>query len=158
MKKGREIQLNSIEICTACKNDVDSIFSISTLSFPVSWSKNSIEKEVTMSENAFYLTAKMNDIIIGYGGIWKILDEAHLMNIAVHPEYRGIGAGEKILEALIDLCRIKNINDITLEVRVSNIPAQNLYKKFGFMQEGIRKHYYSNNNEDALIMWKHNIL
>ena len=137
---------------------MDSIFLISTLSFPVSWSKNSIEKEITMSENAFYLTAKMNGIIIGYGGIWKILDEAHLMNIAVHPEYRGIGAGEKILEALIDLCRIKNMNDMTLEVRASNIPAQNLYKKFGFMQEGLRKHYYSDNNEDALIMWKHNII
>lgn len=150
--------MNNIEICKACKDDVDSIFLISTLSFPVSWSRDSIKQEVTQNPNAFYLTAKINNIVIGYGGIWKICDEAHLMNIAVHPEYRGIGTGEKILEALIDLCKIKNMNDMTLEVRFSNIPAQNLYKKFGFIQEGMRKHYYSNNNEDALIMWKHNIL
>jgi len=90
--------------------------------------------------------------------MWVVLDEAHITNIAVHPEYRGIGAASAIMEGLMELCRLENIAAITLEVRKSNIVAQSLYKKYGFVEEGLRKAYYVDNKEDAIIMWNHNVL
>ncbi|KAJ48829.1 ribosomal-protein-alanine N-acetyltransferase [Clostridium tetanomorphum] len=149
--------MNDINIVKASIEHIDDIFKISSLSFPVSWSKDSIEKEIKFNSNANYLVAIKNNVIIGFGGLWIILDEAHITNIAVHPEYRGIGIGSMLLYALIALCKNKSVEHMTLEVRKSNIAAQNLYKKFNFIEEGMRKKYYSDNGEDALIMWNHNI-
>lgn len=149
---------NCVDILTANESHVDGIFIINTLSFPVPWNRASILEELSDNEKARYIVAKADNTIVGYGGLWKILDEGHITNIAVHPEYRGIGIGNKIVQSLIELCTIENITSMTLEVRTSNTSAINLYKKFGFVTEGIRKRYYSNNNEDALIMWKHNII
>lgn len=84
---------------------------------------------------------------MGHGG-------GRITNIAVHPEFRGMGIGNKILEELIKLCEKRNIPSMTLEVRISNTIAQNLYKKFGFKEAGVRKKYYGDNDEDALIMWR----
>ena len=86
-------------------------------------------------------------------GAWKIIDEAHITNIAVLKEYRGKKIGEALLKEMINTCKDNKINSMTLEVRVSNLVAQNLYKKFGFKFSGIRKEYYSDNKEDAIIMW-----
>lgn len=138
--------------------NVDEIVKISTLSFPTPWSKESIIKEINDNKFARYIVAYKNDIVVGYGGFWLILDEAHITNIAVHPEYRGIGIGSAILEELINICKIEGVPSMTLEVRKSNITAQNMYIKFGFIQEGLRKNYYRDNKEDALIMWKHQII
>ncbi|URZ15058.1 ribosomal protein S18-alanine N-acetyltransferase [Clostridium felsineum] len=135
------------------KEDIDSIIAIENLCFPTPWTKESMEGELN-NKFAKYLVIKKDNVVIGYGGLWLIIDEGHITNIAVHPEFRGIGIGNLIVKELIKLCSIRNINSMTLEVRVSNIVAQNLYKKFGFKEEGIRKKYYSDNNEDALIMWR----
>lgn len=148
--------MNNLVICDFEKKYLREIFSIENLSFPTPWSKDSMEKELT-NKFAKYVVIKLNNIVIGYGGMWLILDEGHITNIAVHPEFRGIGAGKKIIEGLINICKEKNINSLTLEVRSSNYVAKNLYAKFGFIEEGIRKNYYNNNNEDAIIMWKRNI-
>jgi len=101
--------------------------------------------------------AVKDNLVVGYGGVWLILDEGHITNIAVHPEYRGIGVGNAILEALIEICKIEQITSMTLEVRKSNTIAQNLYKKYGFLEEGIRKNYYTDTKEDGVIMWKYNL-
>jgi len=103
-----------------------------------------------------YMVAVKDGLVVGFAGMWIILDEAHITNIAVHPEYRGFGIGTMLMESLISICKIENVIGITLEVRVSNQRAINLYKKFGFVEEGIRKAYYEDNKEDALIMWKRN--
>ncbi len=90
--------------------------------------------------------------IVGFSGIWMLTDEAHITNIAVRREYRGRGLGEYLLLATIDLAQELNASFLTLEVRASNIVAQSLYNKYGFMQMGIRRGYYLDNHEDAIIM------
>lgn len=137
-------------------DDLDSIIEIEKQSFTTPWSRNSFEMEIKDNLLAHYIVAVLDNKIVGYAGIWFILDEGHITNIAVGNEYRGIGAGNKLVEGLIDLCREKGINNMTLEVRKSNVVAQNLYKKYGFIDFGIRPRYYSDNNEDAVIMWRAN--
>jgi ribosomal-protein-alanine N-acetyltransferase len=90
--------------------------------------------------------------VLGYGGFWIILDEGHISTIAVHPDWRGKGLGEMMLVALIETAMLRGAEEVTLEVRVSNQVAQHLYAKYGFAQVGVRKRYYHDNNEDALIM------
>ncbi|HEX9015529.1 MAG TPA: ribosomal protein S18-alanine N-acetyltransferase [Chloroflexota bacterium] len=91
--------------------------------------------------------------IVGYAGLWLMVDEAHITAIAVAPPYRGFGIGEMLMLGMIDISRDIGAQYLTLEVRVSNDLAQNLYRKYGFKETGVRRKYYSDNNEDAMIMW-----
>lgn len=95
--------------------------------------------------------------IVAFAGIWMMLEEAHLVTIAVSPAARGKGLGELTLVSMIDLAVILGATEMTLEVRVSNHVAQGLYRKYGFAQEGLRRRYYSDNGEDALIMTAHDL-
>ncbi|HEX6507241.1 MAG TPA: ribosomal protein S18-alanine N-acetyltransferase, partial [Chloroflexota bacterium] len=95
--------------------------------------------------------------ILGYAGMWLMLDEAHITTIAMRTRWRGKGLGELLLASLIETARDVGAHRVTLEVRVSNEPAQNLYRKYGFVHEGTRPRYYSDNNEDAYIMTTQNI-
>jgi ribosomal-protein-alanine N-acetyltransferase len=95
--------------------------------------------------------------IIGFAGLWLMLDEAHITTIATHPDYRGRGLGELLLCSMTKIAYDIGAQRITLEVRVSNTVAQNLYRKYGFMVVGTRRRYYSDNNEDAYIMTTENI-
>lgn len=95
--------------------------------------------------------------IIGFAGLWLMVDEAHITTIAVHPDHRRLSLGELLLTSLIDIAYDIGAKWVTLEVRVSNYNAQNLYRKYGFRESGIRHRYYSDNNEDALIMWTEEI-
>jgi len=91
--------------------------------------------------------------IIGFAGLWLMVDEAHVTTIALHPRYRGRGLGELMLSSLVQIAYNISARTVTLEVRVTNHVAQNLYRKYGFQEAGVRRRYYSDNNEDALIMW-----
>lgn len=95
--------------------------------------------------------------IVGFAGLWLMVDESHITTIAVHPDYRGRGVGESLMSALIGVSYEIGARMVTLEVRVSNTVAQNLYRKYGFKEAGIRRRYYSDNHEDALIMWTDDI-
>ncbi len=95
--------------------------------------------------------------IIGFAGLWLMVDEAHITTIAMHPDFRGLGLGEFMLVGLIDIAYDIGAKWVTLEVRVSNYTAQNLYRKYGFREAGLRHRYYSDNQEDALIMWTEEI-
>jgi len=148
--------MSNVEIVPLEEAYIDDIVNISVLSFPIAWTREAFENELS-NKFARYIVAKKNDNIVGYGGMWVILDEAHVTNIAIHPEYRGIGAGNLIVETLFQICRLEKVASITLEVRRSNEIAQNLYKKYGFVEEGVRKNYYEDNREDAVIMWKRDI-
>lgn len=149
--------MNNIDILSLKLEHIDSVITIDFLCFATPWSRDSFQKEIETNKFARYIVAKKDNVIIGYAGMWLILDEGHITNIAVHPEYRGIGAGNLLLEGLIEICKNESINSITLEVRKSNVVAQSLYEKYGFIQEGLRKEYYGDNKEDAIIMWKHNV-
>jgi [ribosomal protein S18]-alanine N-acetyltransferase len=95
------------------------------------------------------------ETLIGFAGMWLAFDEAHITTIGVDPEYRGRGLGELLLLGMVDAALARGAKWLTLEVRISNAAAQTLYRKYGFSVRGSRKRYYSDNNEDALIMWSH---
>jgi [ribosomal protein S18]-alanine N-acetyltransferase len=149
-------RMNNIEILPIEDKYINGMLNVSSLSFPVTWSRDSFDKELD-NKLARYVVAVDNELVVGFAGMWLILDEAHITNIAVHPEYRGIGTGSMMLEALIEICHLEGASSMTLEVRRSNYRAQRLYSKYGFLQEGLRKSYYEDNGEDAVIMWKRNI-
>lgn len=121
------------------------------------WSKDSFYGELSNNLAHYYSAFNEKGELIGYAGSWQIIDEAHITTIAVKPELKRKKIGEILLCKLIDNCYKNEIKYITLEVRVSNIPAISLYEKYGFKSLGTRKGYYQNNNEDALIMWTENI-
>ena len=133
-------------------SDVDDVQAIEKGCFSVPWSRASFEKEITENQCARYIVAEWEGRVIAYGGIWLVIDEAHVTNIAVHPEHRGLGIGESVIRALMRLASGLGMRWMTLEVRRSNLIAQSLYHKVGFADVGYRKRYYEDNQEDALIM------
>lgn len=135
------------------KEDLNEVLEISSLSLKESWSLQAFNEELS-NPLAKYIIAKTPEKIVGFAGVWTIIDEGHITNIAVHPDFRKQGIGATLVKSLIEHCNTWGCLALTLEVRSSNIAAQNLYKKFGFIEEGIRKKYYSDNKEDAIIMWK----
>ena len=136
------------------ETDLDRIVEIEGKIFSPPWSREAFLLEITKNLLAKYLVAIIDEMVVGYGGIWLILDEGHITNIAVDENYRGLGVGDRLLGGLIGLCSEKGLSAITLEVRKSNEIAKSLYKKYGFKEYGIRPKYYADNNEDAIIMWK----
>ena len=148
--------MNKIDFMPMESCHVDGVFHISEISFHLPWSITSIRNELN-NGLARYIVAVDNGKVVGYGGAWFIVDEGHITNIAVLPEYRKQHIGSGILKNLIEECKNECIVAMTLEVRSSNISAQSLYKKFDFVGEGIRKRYYADNGEDAIIMWKRNL-
>lgn len=133
--------------------DLPEILVIEKLSFPVPWSKQAFISELN-NEYALYLVARENIEIRGYIGMWLIIDEGHITNLAVHPAYRRRGVGRLLLKNLIQTGKRYGLRRLTLEVRQTNLAAQNLYMEFGFTTVGVRPRYYLDNQEDALIMWK----
>ncbi|KEO82205.1 ribosomal protein S18-alanine N-acetyltransferase [Tumebacillus flagellatus] len=133
--------------------DIPSILEIEHKSFTLPWSEEAFRLELTQNHFAKYVVAVVDDLVVGYGGTWVIIDEAHVTNVAVHPDYRGHGIGELLMRQLMAVAISHGADRMTLEVRVSNLVAQNLYEKMGFLSHGIRKGYYTDNNEDAMIMW-----
>ncbi|RAL22031.1 ribosomal protein S18-alanine N-acetyltransferase [Thermoflavimicrobium daqui] len=134
-------------------SDLSSILDVEVNSFSAPWPKQAFYNELVRNQFAHYTVVTINDKVIGYCGLWIILDEAHITNIAIHPNYRGKGLGEATLMYVMETAKMLGANKMTLEVRVSNHIAQSLYKKMGFVPSGIRPKYYSDNQEDALIMW-----
>jgi [ribosomal protein S18]-alanine N-acetyltransferase len=133
--------------------DIDQIYEIESKSFTTPWSKEAFYNELTKNKFAFYTVLEVEDEVVGYCGSWVIVDEVHITNIALLPEYRGMKLGEALLCKVMDIVREMGAKTMTLEVRVSNIPAQSLYRKLGFQDGAIRKQYYTDNMEDAIVMW-----
>ena len=139
----------------ATAEDADDIYEIENLCFPDPWSMDALVYELSDNPRAFYIVAELNGQVVGYAGLWWIDDEGNITNVAVKPGFRNRRIGEGIIGVMIDFTSQEGIVHHTLEVRKSNTPAINLYKQFGFRTEGVRKKYYLNNGEDALIMWRH---
>jgi len=133
--------------------DLDRIIEIEQLSFTLPWSRSSFYQELTNNPYARYIVMEYDGQVIGYCGMWLVMDEAHITNIAVLPQFRGKKLGEALMRQAMVLAREEGAQTMTLEVRVSNTVAQSLYRKLGFLNGGIRKRYYSDNQEDALVMW-----
>ena len=134
---------------------IEQVFAIEEDCFAIPWSKASFRDEIKNNKMAIYIVAIEDDKVLGYGGMWHVINEGHITNIAVKKEERKRGIATKIVSSLIDIAKEKEMIGITLEVRVSNKIAIDIYKKNGFVMEGIRKEYYDDNKEDAIVMWKH---
>lgn len=135
--------------------DVEAVSQIEQASFEQPWSMQSIRAEMTRNDLAHYVVARAGEKLVGYGGIWLILDEAHVTTLAVSEPYRCCGIGTALLQALLQKASALGARRVSLEVRPSNHIARSLYDKFGFTVRGVRKHYYF--DEDALVMTKSNL-
>lgn len=134
--------------------DLEQVVEIEQASFPTPWTRQSFLHELLENERAIYLVYKNVDRVWGYIGMWVILDEGHITTLAVHPAFRQQGVGNSLILKLEDAARDRGVRHLTLEVRKSNTAAQDLYKKLGFVSMGVRRQYYLDNLEDAIIMWK----
>jgi len=133
-------------------SDLQSVQQIERASFTTPWPPNAYRQELEGNRLAHYLVATLAGEIVAYGGIWLMVDEAHVTTFAVHPRYRRRHIGERLLLSLLDVALDRRAREATLEVRLSNLGARRLYEKYGFRPVGIRPRYYSDNQEDALIM------
>jgi len=157
-------------------SDIPEVSAIDRMAFDPPWSPRSYQYEVTESNyshmvvlektsdpdkpksswrriiGSFGMLPESDSVIVGYGGLWNIVDEAHISTIATHPQFRGRGWGEVLLAGMIRRALSLNAAYLVLEVRVSNVVAQALYKKYGFEIVGTKANYYHSNNEDAYDM------
>ncbi len=159
-------------------DDVPAVAAIEQMVFPLPWSVHAFEHELRYNSTGHFVVVRLRQhsavgkktvslrrnpkrepkqgptprLVLGYGGFWLLLDEAHICTLAVHPGWRGRGLGELLLTSLIDHATELHVAVMTLEVRASNLGAQKLYRKYGFVRVGLHKGYYSDNHEDALIM------
>jgi ribosomal-protein-alanine N-acetyltransferase len=132
--------------------DLPAVHAIERASFTTPWPPHAYRSEIETNRLASYLVARADGQVVGYGGVWLMVDEAHITTFAVHPDWRRRGIGDRLLLALLDVALERGAREATLEVRLSNVPARRLYEKFGFRPVGLRAHYYTDDNEDALIM------
>ncbi|MBB5172627.1 ribosomal-protein-alanine N-acetyltransferase [Texcoconibacillus texcoconensis] len=135
------------------ESDLEDVLLVEHESFQKPWSKNAFLNELHINKFAHYLVVECDGRVIGYCGLWVIIDEAHITNIAILSHYRRQGYGQRLLKEALQLARNKGAERLSLEVRVSNLGAQAMYQNFGFQTGGIRKNYYTDNQEDALVMW-----
>ncbi|MBA2873193.1 ribosomal-protein-alanine N-acetyltransferase [Anoxybacillus calidus] len=134
-------------------DDIDDVLKIEHASFTIPWSRESFYNELVHNNYSNYIVMEWNGQVIGYCGMWLVIDEAHITNVAVLPEFRGKKLGEALMRKAMETAKELGAKTMTLEVRVSNHVAQSLYRKLGFLNGGIRKQYYTDNQEDALVMW-----
>ncbi|MDA3130458.1 ribosomal protein S18-alanine N-acetyltransferase [Aliibacillus thermotolerans] len=133
--------------------DIEDVLKVEHDAFSIPWTRSAFVRELTENPFAHYIVAEWEEEIVGYCGVWVIADQASITNIAVHSEYRGRQIGETLLRSALEMALFAKAESLSLEVRMSNVVAQSLYKKLGFQEGGIRKKYYTDNLEDALVMW-----
>lgn len=151
-------KLSEIFIKKMTKDDVESVIAIEEEAYGKHhWTKASFYDEMSNNLAKYYVAKTREGEIVGYAGIWHIIDEGHITTIAVKKDYLQNHIGETLIYQIVEDCYKDKVKYLTLEVRVSNEPAIKLYKKYGFQSLGTRKGYYQDNNEDALIMWTENI-
>jgi ribosomal-protein-alanine N-acetyltransferase len=135
--------------------DLDGVMEVERSSFLTPWSREAFLSEI-MQTYTIYLVARAGKQVVAHGGAHVIFEDAHITNVAVLPDYRGRGLGEQMMRELMARAAARGAQRVTLEVREHNTPAQTLYRKLGFVTQpgAIRKRYYEDTGEDAIIMWK----
>ncbi len=142
-----------ITIREMIQDDIDQVYAIETRSYAVPWTKDVFYNELTNNAHAFYAIISYEGEIIGFAGMWVVYDDAQITNIAIDPSFRGKKLGEQLFRYMLQTAYRLNVTRLSLEVRVSNVIAQKMYRKFGLVPGGVRKGYYTDNNEDAIVMW-----
>lgn len=137
--------------------DIPDVLRVEALCFSTPWPRNAFHNELTENRLAHYFVGRDGEQLVAYGGLWVILEDAHITTVAVHPSFQGRRFGERVLVRLLDESVDRGASWVTLEVRESNVIAQSLYKKYGFTVVNTRRGYYSDNDENALVMWAGNL-
>jgi ribosomal-protein-alanine N-acetyltransferase len=148
--------MKGLRFATFAKEHLSAVLEIEKLSNGAPWSEKSFENELDHEQGTF-LVAIAEGHVVGYAGMWLIIDEAHIINVAVLPDYRRKGIARKLIVELLLRAKEKGAVCSTLEVRAGNEPAIKLYEAFGYVTVGRRKAYYHDNKEDALVMWLHGL-
>jgi ribosomal-protein-alanine N-acetyltransferase len=138
-------------------DDLDAVQRIERASFTTPWPAYAYRQEIETNRLAHYIVARAADDIVGFAGMWMMVDQAHITTFAVDPKWRRKGIGAQMVRALLQMARPLGARQANLEVRLSNLAARRLYEKFGFRPVGIRPRYYSDDGEDALIMTTDNL-
>lgn len=138
------------------ENQIPRILEIERVCQSAPWSQTSFLNEVD-SPQSIFLVAILNGKVVGYGGAWILVDEAHITNLAVDPEMRGQGIGRRLMNEILEKSKERGAVCSTLEVRAGNEAAIHLYESMGYVTAGRRKGYYPDNREDALVMWLHDL-
>jgi [ribosomal protein S18]-alanine N-acetyltransferase len=136
--------------------DVPRVMEIEVQCFPIPWHESAYLTELS-NRSAYYVVARLAGDVVGYAGLWIIMDESHITTIGVDPVHRGKKIGEQLLLAMLEEAISRGAHRVTLEVRERNEVAQNLYRKYGFAPAAIRRGYYTDNNENAIVMWISNM-
>lgn len=158
VKRSDPVQfINSLDIAVMRKRHLDQVMGIEKRAYTNPWSRSVFESELTQGITRSYVVALDGRRVVGYCGVLYVVDEAHITNIAVDPDIHRINIGTKLMSHMIRRAWERQVAGVTLEVRVSNFAAQRLYQKFGFQPAGVRKGYYQENGEDAIIMWAYDI-
>ena len=134
-----------------------SVLRIESQVYPRPWSLGLFMSELALRSTRAYYVARVDGEVVGYGGLMVVADDGHVTTLAVHPEWQRRTIGTRLLLALAGEALRRGATSLTLEVRMSNGPAQDLYRRFGFAPAGVRRGYYVETNEDALVMWAHDI-
>ena len=142
-------------VCLMEPKHIAGVCEVENKSFAVPWTERMFYDELKnpLARYVVLLDKQNPGNVIAYVGYWKIFDEGHITNVAVHPEWRGKKAATYLMQQMMQLAASDGLKDMTLEVRRSNLAAQGLFTKLGFAVEGVRPNYYEDNGEDALIMW-----
>lgn len=141
-----------VQIAPMRAGDLPAVHAIEHASFDSPWPPDAYRSELETNRLAQYMVVRADEEVVGFGGMWLMVDEAHVITFAIHPGWRRQHIGERLLLAMLDIAIDGGAHEATLEVRLSNLPARRLYEKFGFRPVGLRPRYYSDNGEDALIM------
>lgn len=143
----------TIEIREMLEEDIDNVLDVDQQIFTSSWTEDIFKHEVLDNHFAHYFVVEADGKIIGFVGLWIVFDDAQVTNIGILEEYRGYSIGKKLFGFAMQYAISFGVKKLSLEVRVSNIVAQKMYRKFGLVPGDIRKRYYTDNGEDALVMW-----
>jgi ribosomal-protein-alanine N-acetyltransferase len=135
--------------------DIPAVIAVERAAYATGWPSTAFERELTANAMARYLVLRHEpeaDHLLAFGGLWLMVEQAHIVTVAVLPEHQRRGFGRLVLHGLLELAATAGMDSATLEVRVSNEPARSLYRTYGFYEVGLRKRYYADNREDAIIM------
>lgn len=134
---------------------IDGVLNVEENTFSITWTRADFVREITENSMAVYFVAlNEENQVVGYAGMWHVVNEGQITNVAVLHEFRGNGIGNMLMDSLVGVAVEREFIGINLEVRVGNVSAQKMYHKYGFKVDGIRKGYYEDNREDAVVMWK----